>query len=557
MPNDNATNHHEASLAAEAIIERFGGIRPMAGKMGVPVTTVQGWKKRNLIPGNRRRDVLSAAEKHGVDLSGLPVSSGQDFSTTLGQAAVEQDRDPAILCHHDAAIAAAKLTEMQEKTSAPPAGITHEMMMKEIEKAQTRATRRAFVASAALLGVSAIIFGMLISINKQQMAAHTKRISLVEDKVEAIDSVDPAYEGMPRGVVENMMRDVQQKIFDMRQKTDKIQDSVTDLKQQAESFMNLENSSLVDRIAMLEQTLGGLSGGNTDFSMVLNRINEMQNTLQGQEKMQATIAQLQDMVAATQRPPAMQGMMGPPTMEQMLAAEQGRGDSELAQTLEGVSPAQLKAAALLIGLSQFRDSLNRSGPFANDLMLLQTMMGERDPELNAAIAQLAPYAETGVLSPRGLSDELKTLTGEIAVASITGQDISVQDRAMARFQEVLKIQKDGHPVMGTDAQARVARAQVLLDAGDINAAIAELEGIEGPAREKAQPVIDQAHITAMAQKVQGLLTNNVMGQIKSGLGGSGAAYTVRPQLHLPAGVPGAEFIGPPAPQVYVPPQMRK
>jgi hypothetical protein len=343
-------------------------------------------------------------------------------------------------------------------------------------------------------------------------------------------------------------------MFDLRQKTEKIQASVTDLKTQAESFMNLENSSLVDRIMALEQTLGGLSGGNTDLSMVLNRITEMQNSLQGQEKMQATVSQLQEMMAGIQNQTATENVMGPPTMDQMLAAEQQEGDSELAKTLEGVSPAQLKAAALLIGLSQFRDSMNRSGPFVEDLVLLQTMMGDHDPELNAAISQLAPYAEKGVLSPKGLSEELKTLTGEIAIASMTGQDLSVQDRAMARFQEILKIQKDGQPVMGTDAQARVARAQMLLDSGDVDGAIAELEGLEGAAREKAQPVIDQAQVTAMAQKVQGMLTNNVMSQIKTGLGGGGAPYTVRPQLQLPVGIPGAEMLGPLAPKVYIPPR---
>jgi hypothetical protein len=145
---------------------------------------------------------------------------------------------------------------------------------------------------------------------------------------------------------------------------------------------------------------------------------------------------------------------------------------------------------------------------------------------------------------------LKTLTGDIAVASITGQDLSVQDRAMARFQEVLKIQKDGQPIMGTEAQARVARAQILLDQGDVNGAIAELESLDGPAREKAQPVIDQAHVTAMAQRVQGMLTNNVMGQIKGSLSGSSAPYVVRPSLQLPVSVPSLS-----APSVYIPKQL--
>ena len=32
----------------ETIIKAFGGIRPMASKLDVPVSTVQGWKQRGV-----------------------------------------------------------------------------------------------------------------------------------------------------------------------------------------------------------------------------------------------------------------------------------------------------------------------------------------------------------------------------------------------------------------------------------------------------------------------------------------------------------------------------
>src|SRR5918995_1216106 len=54
--------------AAERIIEKFGGIRPMAHKLNMPVTTGQGWKKRGAIPSNRHPDLLAAASRHNVTL---------------------------------------------------------------------------------------------------------------------------------------------------------------------------------------------------------------------------------------------------------------------------------------------------------------------------------------------------------------------------------------------------------------------------------------------------------------------------------------------------------
>src|SRR5476649_168689 len=72
---------------AGKIIERFGGIRPMASKMAVPVTTVQGWKKRDIIPENRREDVLKAAVVNNIDLSDLIDKKAANENTgSFGEA---------------------------------------------------------------------------------------------------------------------------------------------------------------------------------------------------------------------------------------------------------------------------------------------------------------------------------------------------------------------------------------------------------------------------------------------------------------------------------------
>ena len=54
--------------ASEQLIQRFGGIRPMANKLEVPFTTVQGWKKRGAIPAARLNDLRAAAQRHGIAL---------------------------------------------------------------------------------------------------------------------------------------------------------------------------------------------------------------------------------------------------------------------------------------------------------------------------------------------------------------------------------------------------------------------------------------------------------------------------------------------------------
>jgi hypothetical protein len=70
-----------------AIIEAFGGIRPMAHKLDVPVSTVQGWKQRDAIPANRADDILAAAAAHGVDLSSIGSVSEATEAASSGRPA--------------------------------------------------------------------------------------------------------------------------------------------------------------------------------------------------------------------------------------------------------------------------------------------------------------------------------------------------------------------------------------------------------------------------------------------------------------------------------------
>ncbi len=58
---------------AELVVAAFGGVRPMAARLGVAATTIQGWKSRGNIPENRREVVLEAAAADGLDLSAAVV----------------------------------------------------------------------------------------------------------------------------------------------------------------------------------------------------------------------------------------------------------------------------------------------------------------------------------------------------------------------------------------------------------------------------------------------------------------------------------------------------
>ncbi len=51
-----------------AILDSFGGLRPMAKHLGLGVSTVQGWKQRHKIPANRLADIAKAAKDNHIIL---------------------------------------------------------------------------------------------------------------------------------------------------------------------------------------------------------------------------------------------------------------------------------------------------------------------------------------------------------------------------------------------------------------------------------------------------------------------------------------------------------
>jgi hypothetical protein len=54
---------------AERIISKFGGINPAARALGLPPSTVQGWKERGYIPAARQGRVLGKARDMGLEIT--------------------------------------------------------------------------------------------------------------------------------------------------------------------------------------------------------------------------------------------------------------------------------------------------------------------------------------------------------------------------------------------------------------------------------------------------------------------------------------------------------
>lgn len=492
-------NGDDAIKNAEEVIERFGGIRPMASKMDVPVTTVQGWKKRNVIPGNRRDQVMEAAASNNIDLSDLVSGAANEntFSTELSVASLTTDRDTEER-HEEAVLMAQKRTEHSAE-----GGAVNAAMLEEMKKAQSMTFTKSAWFTGAVVAIVVVLSIVLLWPSKQQIDRNATDITKLDSEVSAVKEKQSFLGAL-------IPDDIEQRIQSVQQQAETIQGTVTDLTETVEEIKTDvmdPNATMGERLERLEEHAVEL-GAPLKLTNMLQKVQEMQQSLEGQTQLSSAISELNMLFQSTQGDEA--------GLEAALVQAQQEDDA-LGQALQGVPQQDLKAAALLLGLSQFRSSMHRSAPFEEDLALMQKMLGEDDTELQAAITKLAPKAASGVLTPEGLKGEFKGLAGDIVVSSLKGEDVSIQERAKARFNEVLTVEKDGELLTGTDTQAKVARAQKMLDEGNIEGALAELQSLEGEAAETAQPFIDEAQITLLAEQLQGMFASKVATRV-GGLG---------------------------------------
>lgn len=515
---------------AAAIIERFGGIRPMAAKVGAPVTTVQGWKKRDVIPGARREDVLKAAADNGIDISdlvqGANAAAPAPVFTSAQKAESSAFIDTPAASDDDIKITVEPIRKAQPQPLPPSytaIDTTHEELMAAIAKGQKKAVSASAWTAIAICAALAGAGAFLLMPGAKKLEQHEEQIAALEGKMGAVDQDVQEMNTIAGSLKDMVPEEMRRTVAELKTEADAIRADVEKVAQDAQdiskSMLAADAGTLSDRLSVLEAKFGDMEGGQALRDLTA-RIRNLEVTIAGQEQIAASVAELSQIVDS------LDGQVN--TLGTKMAEAQAKPESALGETLEGVSGNDMKAAALLIAFSQLRDSLNRNAPFEDDLVLLQKLVGDDDPALQETLARLAPQAEKGgVLTAQGLSEELKTMTGDIVFASLKGEEVSIADQAKVRLAQVLNVKKDGELVGGTPTQKTVAKAQEQLEANDVAGALATLQTLEGDARIKANPVIEQAEATLLADQVQNMLRQMIVANVGTDMNTAAGAATLQ------------------------------
>ena len=137
----------------------------------------------------------------------------------------------------------------------------------------------------------------------------------------------------------------------------------------------------------------------------------------------------------------------------------------------------LNAAAAALAAASLAEAAQTSGPFDEELASLGRVL-PMSPELRA----LSRLAQTGAPTRAGLSAEFEALAGRAAnAARDPGQDADLFSRVRYALSGIVSIRQVSS-TRGTTPDAKLARAERLLDEGEVEGAIRALDALPDPAR---------------------------------------------------------------------------
>lgn len=127
-----------------------------------------------------------------------------------------------------------------------------------------------------------------------------------------------------------------------------------------------------------------------------------------------------------------------------------------------------RASAVIGVAARLSAALDSGLPFAADLTLLAPL-AQGDAKLTEVAAALQPYGQAGVASRTALAASFPAVA-KAALADDVADD-SFGERLLGKIRSIVSLRRVGDDVPGDSAEAKLARAEAALDAGDLAKAV--------------------------------------------------------------------------------------
>ncbi len=449
----------EQDQPAGPIIEAFGGIRPMAAKLDIPVSTVQGWKQRDTIPAARLPDIERVAVENDIVLPTAEVGG----MTIDGEATVENEPS----------------SSGASKTSVPPSGprSTGGSDKPTASKARQRlggglAVGLSLLALVVSLGVAGWVWWN--TAGPDAKPDPSGRIAAIESRLSELNRppADPGKEEREKLAreVADLRSDVSGlKVPDIDAALAPLRAELAKLSKQAEQIATgapaVDAPELLGRLAALEAEINNvtqlaatnmqaMSGGIVEFDVRQSELEERVAALDAQLGNVANDGARQDAVAA-------------------------------------------QAMALTISAGQLRRAIARGAPYADTLSKVEAAAGEGSA-VERLVQQLAAHAQDGVATRDELLFSFPDTAVNILDNAPTGAENNIVDQLLDRAQRIVRVRRVGTDVPEDSLDGRIARAELRLEDGDVAGAISAIENLDGAAGDAAAPWLARAraHVDA-------------------------------------------------------------
>jgi len=513
------------ALPADPVIDIFGGIRPLANRLGITASTVQGWKKRGIIPDTRVEAIYTAAEEDNIDINAL-LAKGQ-YKMTMddvdgrhpGAQGGERRHRTERRQHHPAYDAHGNIRSATYSGPDRRTGADRRSHHARVQQ-RVRDEKTSFIVRTVLM--TAFFIGALALAGTFVMAPEFFSFAERRDREKDLEHRMKEYE--------EQIRELQRKQNELRRQQGEapLPFDTQPVKQASPGIgqrMNQGIHTVQGAVDTVKTTVGGTIGS-------AQKTVQSSGTYQGFQSLMRMLGLLNNLTRTQDGAAEAEGMMGrlrgvmagaPPDPEGLSkAVEQAqKSDPTLQKVMGGVAPKDLGAAAMLLTMNELRGNIGGGQSFESDLKIIEKYAKD-DPEMQAALKRVAPYARSGVLSRPHLQKEFRNIAADIVMAKLQGEDASVRERVLLRLSKYAKMRKVDD-IQGDSVDATVARAELLIDQGDIKGAIRELQSLDGAPAETAAPWLQQAEGHVAADDSSQVLLQTVLGMLGSG-GGSFSGF---------------------------------
>ncbi len=461
---DDSRKDGETEAPALRIIAAFGGIRPMAAKLGVAVSTIQGWKERAAIPAARHAAILEAAGRDGIELD------EEVLKQSAAPPAEDVQAEPVSVSPFSQGAEPAESTEAEAGDGAAVEAPGEPATAMAEEAAASPADRRLDWAGGFLLGALVFVVGAGVAVLTRDLWSDA-----------GVRGADPAL-------------------------VDALERRVASLESEAPPVDRQSFERLRSQLGDLESQLADVFAGG-----VIAEDPAVQAALESQA---AEIRGLEDRLAALAGDVAAMGEDSAALAERLGAEITALRDSveRLSETSAALQVGLVGDAARVLALLQLREALRGSGPYVSELKALQNLAAA-DPELAPLIAPLAAHAGTGLPTLADLQSAFPAVAAAVVAAERGEQGEGWFAGVLRRLSGTVTIRRVGM-VEGNSPDAVVARAEVKLAAGDLAGALAELDGLEGAPAAAAASWRAQASARLAATQALSALAEGVTGRLE-------------------------------------------